>query len=65
VAGPAAELSALIGEYDAKWSALDIAGVADLWERNSPQPVYIGDEYAIPLIAPTNSTGTGPGWPDA
>ena len=46
----AATLRALVGEYDAKWSALDIAGVADLWEAETPQPVYIGDEYATPLI---------------
>ena len=50
MAGLAAKLSALIGEYDAKWSALDVAGVADLWERENPQPMYLGDEYAMPLI---------------
>jgi hypothetical protein len=50
VAGLAAKLSALISEYDAKWSALDVAGIAGLWERDNPQPMYIGDEYAMPLI---------------
>jgi hypothetical protein len=50
VTGSAAGLSALVDEYDAKWSALDFAGVAGLWEDNAPQPVYIGDEYATPLI---------------
>jgi hypothetical protein len=50
VAGLAAKLSALISEYDAKWSALDVAGIADLWERDDPRPMYIGDEYAMPLI---------------
>jgi hypothetical protein len=50
VTGSAAGLSALVDEYDAKWSALDFAGVAGLWEDNVPQPVYIGDEYAMPLI---------------
>ncbi|MGE2816013.1 hypothetical protein ACQI5H_12835 [Mycobacterium heidelbergense] len=45
-----AKLSALIGEYDAKWAALDVAAVADLWERDDPRPMYIGDEYAMPLI---------------
>jgi hypothetical protein len=45
-----ARLSALVAEYDAKWSALDFAGVADLWEEETPEPVYIGDEYAMPLI---------------
>lgn len=47
---PAARLNALVAAYDAKWSALDFAGVADLWEDDTPQPVYIGDEYAMPLI---------------
>jgi hypothetical protein len=46
----AAQLAAVIVEYDEKWSALDVAGVADLWERKSHQPIYIGDEYATPLI---------------
>jgi hypothetical protein len=50
VAGLAAKLSALISEYDAKWSALDVAGISDLWERDNPQPMYIGDEYAMPLL---------------
>ncbi len=46
----ATRLIALVGEYDAKWSALDFVGIADLWEVSTPQPVYIGDEYAMPLI---------------
>jgi hypothetical protein len=50
VAGLAAKLSALISEYDAKWSALDVAGVAELWEGDNPRPMYVGDEYAMPLI---------------
>jgi len=50
VTGSAASLRALVDEYDAKWSALDLAGVAGLWEDDTPQPVYIGDEYAMPLI---------------
>ena len=48
--GWAARLRALVDEYDAKWSALDLAGIAALWEDDTPQPVYIGDEYAMPLI---------------
>jgi len=50
VADLAAELTALVNEYDEKWSALDFAGLADLWERESPRPIYIGDEYAAPLL---------------
>jgi len=45
-----AGLAAVVRQYDAKWSALDLAGVADLWEEDTPQPVYIGDEYPTPLI---------------
>jgi hypothetical protein len=47
---PSEALAALVAEYDAKWSALDIAGIAGLWEDNTPQPVYIADEYAMALI---------------
>src|SRR5882757_8247840 len=43
-------IKALVSEYDEKWSALDVVGVAELWERGTPQPVYIGDEYAAPLV---------------
>ena len=25
-------------------------GLAELWERDDPQPIYVGDEYAAPLI---------------
>ena len=42
--------SDLVREYDNLWSALDFVGLSDLWERNNPQPVYLGDEYAEPLI---------------
>lgn len=48
--GLIAGLTALISEYDEKWLAMDIAGVAALWEREAPQPIYIGDEYPMPLI---------------
>jgi hypothetical protein len=40
----------LVLEYDKRWSSLDFIGVADLWERDDPQPIYVGDEYAAPLI---------------
>jgi len=48
--GLAARLTPLISEYDKRWSTLDVVGVAELWERHTPQPVYLGDEYALPLI---------------
>lgn len=40
----------LVRDYDNRWSSLDFVGVADLWERDDPQPIYVGDEYAAPLI---------------
>lgn len=46
----AAGLRSLVSEYDRKWAALDFAGVADLWERDNPQPIYVAEEYATPLI---------------
>jgi hypothetical protein len=48
--GLAARLTPLISEYDEKWSALDVAGLAGLWERDTHQPIYVGDEYAMPLV---------------
>jgi hypothetical protein len=43
-------VSDLIREYDKLWSSLDFVGLADLWERDGPQPIYLGDEYATPLV---------------
>jgi hypothetical protein len=49
---PAVEsaLTDLVRDYDKQWSTLDFVGLADLWERDDPQPIYVGDEYAAPLI---------------
>jgi ketosteroid isomerase-like protein len=44
------DISDLVREYDECWSSLDFVGLADLWERDAPQPIYVGDEYAAPLI---------------
>ncbi|WP_101946693.1 hypothetical protein [Mycobacterium sp. 3519A] len=44
------EVADLVRQYDAFWSSLDFAGVAELWLRGEPQPIYVGDEYAEPLI---------------
>lgn len=46
----AARMRFLVSEYDKKWCALDLAGVADLWERDNPPPIYVAEEYATPLI---------------
>ena len=47
---PLPDVSDLVREYDRCWSSLDFACLADLWERDDPQPIYVGDEYAAPLI---------------
>jgi hypothetical protein len=47
---PPSDVTDLVREYDKRWSSLDFVGLADLWERASPQPIYLGDEYAEPLI---------------
>lgn len=44
------EVSDLVQEYDKCWSGLDFVALADLWVREDPQPIYVGDEYAAPLI---------------
>jgi len=44
------DVSHLVRQYDKCWSSLDFVGLADLWERDDPQPIYVGDEYAAPLI---------------
>lgn len=43
-------LTDLVRQYDTRWSSLDLAGVSDLWERSSPRPIYLADEYPAPLI---------------
>lgn len=43
-------LAVLVRDYDKRWCALDFIGLADLWVRDQPQPIYVGDEYAAPLI---------------
>ena len=47
---PLSDVSVFLQEYDRRWSKLDFVGLADLWEREDPQPIYVGDEYAAPLI---------------
>jgi ketosteroid isomerase-like protein len=46
----ASALTDLVRDYDKRWSALDFVALGDLWERDDPAPIYVGDEYAAPLI---------------
>ena len=43
-------LTELIREYDKRWSNLDFVGLSELWVRDNPRPIYVGDEYPAPLI---------------
>jgi SnoaL-like domain len=36
--------------YDQHWQALDLEAIAALWDLANPTPIYIGDEYAEPII---------------
>jgi hypothetical protein len=47
---PPSDVRDLVQEYDKRWSSLDFVGLAELWETYDPTPVYLGDEYAAPLI---------------
>jgi hypothetical protein len=47
---PPSDVTELVREYDKRWSSLDFVGLAELWETRAPTPVYLGDEYAAPLI---------------
>jgi hypothetical protein len=42
-------LTDLVGEFDKRWSNLDFVGLSDLWEHDSPPPIYVGDEYPAPI----------------
>jgi hypothetical protein len=44
------ELARLVAEYDSCWGRLDFDGLSRLWVRSAPEPVYLGEEYAEPLV---------------
>ena len=43
-------LTDLVRDYDKRWSSLNFVALCDLWEHDDPAPIYVGDEYAAPLI---------------
>lgn len=43
-------LADMVRAYDRQWSTLNATGIADFWVTDRPQPIYVGDEYAAPLI---------------
>jgi hypothetical protein len=42
-------LTDLVREFDKRWSNLDFVGLSDLWEHDTPEPIYVGDEYPAPI----------------
>jgi ketosteroid isomerase-like protein len=44
------DIADLVRDYDKRWSRLDFDGLADLWERDGPVPIYLGEEYAAPVV---------------
>ena len=44
------EIRAVLAEHDRLWQALDFAGVASLWDLEEGVPIYVGDEYAAPVV---------------
>jgi hypothetical protein len=44
------DIADLVRDYDKRWSSLDFDGLADLWERDGPVPIYLGEEYAAPVV---------------
>ncbi len=40
----------LVRDYDKRWSNLDFEALGDLWVHDDPAPIYVGDEYATPII---------------
>jgi len=44
------EIDALLAAHDSCWAQLELRAVADFWDRAHPAPVYIGEEYAAPVI---------------
>lgn len=45
-----AAVTAFGEQHDRLFGALDFDGVISLWTETDPEPVYVGDEYAEPVI---------------
>lgn len=45
-----AALTDLLRQWDEHWNNLDFDWLSELWERDEPRPIYVGEEYAGPLI---------------
>jgi hypothetical protein len=48
------EIDELLAAHDSCWSRLELRDVGGFWDATHPAPVYIGEEYAAPVI----------GWPE-
>jgi hypothetical protein len=45
-----AMLEAVLEQHDRCWGAVDMDGLAALWDLNDPAAMYFGDEYRDPVI---------------
>jgi hypothetical protein len=52
----AEELVELVREHDRCWNATDLRGVAALWDAKHGAPLYLGDEYLLPVVGWTELT---------
>jgi ketosteroid isomerase-like protein len=44
------QLREFLGEHDRLWGALDVAGLAGLWDPEDDLLTYLGDEYSLPVV---------------
>lgn len=47
-------IATLLERHDECWAGLDFDGLGALWDGHEDAPVYVGEEYAAPVV----------GWPD-
>jgi hypothetical protein len=52
--GAAEELIELVREHDRRWNEIDLVGVAALWDTTHRAPLYLGDEYLLPIVGWTD-----------
>jgi hypothetical protein len=54
--GAADQLVELVREHDRRWNDVDFRGVAALWDTDHGAPLYLGDEYLLPVVGWTDLT---------
>lgn len=43
-------IARLLGRHDECWARLDFEGLGALWDADEEAPVYVGEEYAAPVV---------------